>query len=427
MKIKNFKIYLVLAILVNIFLGTVLVADADSISGNPATNTLSSQGNNSLASNNITLGTPKITPTGNPHQCLREVSGEIDIKYAPRRRPLDLVVIQDTSGSFGDKMKVVQTKLKEIVKNMNPEDRMMIVGYSAPAYKNPHRVTSEEEAEKKAEEIYKERDNYLKDVVKKPNPDANTKVERSKIWTYLSLTDNKSDYESKIDSFVQGDMTSTASGMYYALKEYKKAVANEAVDKDRETVFLVITDGIANIRLDGAACIKAEASDYSKFRFYDRKSFYKQILKEVGRIAKEITDSKSTKDGIQGNPYKFAVAFWENDQTAGFTGETDAYPEQKGLNGKAAYNLAKDYSNGEFKKMVSPTFSDPSKKLHFNDSDVSKLVDDVYNAISEIQKPRTDIISMTFNKGFDLQSLDDCKLESKEALSKNDLKKVNAL
>ena len=63
------------------------------------------------------------------------------------------------------------------------------------------------------------------------------------------LTNNFTSAKNGINKITPDSGTPTASGLQFALAEYEKAKGQN--DPDRETVFLLVTDGVANIRKDG--------------------------------------------------------------------------------------------------------------------------------------------------------------------------------
>ncbi|MBC1606141.1 hypothetical protein HCJ39_15595, partial [Listeria rocourtiae] len=162
----------------------------------------------------------------------------IPVKKASREKKLDLVIVQDLSGSFRDTYSNVADKLKEAIDMMNPViDRSQFVGYTSikktdttlPIYSDPKTILepmNEGQFNEFFNVIYQ---NEMTDSI------ADTKT------TIDNITKNK----------LYGNGTPTAYGIQKALENYK---ANNPVKvANRETLFLIVTDGFPNGDIGGNA------------------------------------------------------------------------------------------------------------------------------------------------------------------------------
>lgn len=76
--------------------------------------------------------THKIEKTTSDNICIREVEGTIDFTLpAPEtKRPVDIVVVQDASGSYGGNANQAKQSLSDIVDMLDfSQDRMMVTSY----------------------------------------------------------------------------------------------------------------------------------------------------------------------------------------------------------------------------------------------------------------------------------------------------------
>ncbi|AQY49935.1 putative peptidoglycan linked protein [Listeria weihenstephanensis FSL R9-0317] len=162
----------------------------------------------------------------------------VPVKKTAREKKLDLVIVQDLSGSFRDTYPSVASELKEAIDLMNPViDRSQFIGYTSikatdtalPIYSDPKTTLEVQNAGQYNEffnVIYK---NEMTDSV------ANTKA------AIDNVTSNQ----------LYGNGTPTAYGIQKALEEYQSK--NPVKEAGRETLFLVVTDGFPNGDINGTA------------------------------------------------------------------------------------------------------------------------------------------------------------------------------
>ncbi|SDB91948.1 isopeptide-forming domain-containing fimbrial protein [Shouchella lonarensis] len=134
------------------------------------------------------------------------------------RVPIDLVFVQDASGSFRHTIDTVKSTLNEVIDLLYPESRVQLTTFRGA----------------------------------KGNKTADGNVQEID-WSYnvhtaQPLTSDFAQAKAAVNAFEIGSATPTASGLKEALESYE---SNKGDIQDRQTVFVLITDGVANTRLDG--------------------------------------------------------------------------------------------------------------------------------------------------------------------------------
>jgi len=228
-----------------------------------------------FAANTVEAVQHKVITKSTGNMCLREHEGELSFKWpAPKQKKVDFVIVQDASGSFKKTMPNVKKALSNIVDQLNPAtDRIMVTSYQDyRGYKDSNgRVLG----------------NYSNGV---------------KTTLQSQLTSSFTLAKSGIDKIEANSGTPTVSGLQFALAEYEKAKGQN--DPDRETVFLLVTDGVANVRKDGYIYkLTNQITDEGKgYKSSEYGQDYKGALKEVTDEAQKIKNAG----------YKLVTAFWED-------------------------------------------------------------------------------------------------------------------
>lgn len=223
--------------------------------------------------------THKIKKTTSDNICIREVEGTIDftLPVPEEKKPLDIVVVQDASGSYAGNENQVKQSLRDIVEMLDlSQDRMMVTSYKGfngwRSYTNLH--------------------NY-----------ENGNIYDSRIGTRLittnhtGLSNNRNTLRNGINQITFDDATPTASGLQFAKNQYQAATAGEDLS-NRKTVFILITDGVANIQLDGYIHLNRQIGT----AWSEANQLYAQTFAEVVRVAGE----------VKGLGYEVVSAYWEN-------------------------------------------------------------------------------------------------------------------
>ncbi|MEX1451908.1 isopeptide-forming domain-containing fimbrial protein [Enterococcus sp. GC34] len=153
--------------------------------------------------------------------CKRILEGQAAFPVqAGETEPVDLVVVEDASGSFSDNFPHVRQAIDEVVQGLSDQDRVMLASYRGGK-------------------------NYM-------FSDGTTKVnqwdEPLNVRINTELTYDKTQFVSNFGDVRTYGGTPTAKGLELALNRYNETHGDLT---NRKTYFLLVTDGVANTRLDG--------------------------------------------------------------------------------------------------------------------------------------------------------------------------------
>ncbi|WP_242261577.1 isopeptide-forming domain-containing fimbrial protein, partial [Bacillus cereus group sp. BfR-BA-01453] len=216
--------------------------------------------------------TLKTNETGN--MCYREHEGQLKFQWPLHKKKIDFVIVQDASGSFKDSIGSVKNALKQTVEQLNPKyDRVLVTSYQD--YKGYKAMNGS--------------------ILNNNGPGVKTNL-------HSGLNSGLESAKQGIDNIKPFSGTPTASGLQFALQQYEQQKG--ANDPDRETIFLLVTDGVANVQLDGYIYKTSNrVSDWTgKAYSGEYHQDYKGAMNEVTSIAND----------IKGKGYKLVTAFWEN-------------------------------------------------------------------------------------------------------------------
>ncbi|NSV00290.1 isopeptide-forming domain-containing fimbrial protein [Enterococcus faecalis] len=153
--------------------------------------------------------------------CKRILEGQAAFPVqAGETEPVDLVVVEDASGSFSDNFPHVRQAIDEVVQGLSDQDRVMLASYRGGK-----------------QFIFP--DGKVK--INSADYDMNVRVD-------TQLTHDKSQFVSGFGDVRTYGGTPTASGLKLALDTYNQTHGDLT---NRKTYFLLVTDGVANTRLDG--------------------------------------------------------------------------------------------------------------------------------------------------------------------------------
>ncbi|MBM9830556.1 isopeptide-forming domain-containing fimbrial protein [Enterococcus faecalis] len=219
--------------------------------------------------------------------CKRILEGEAVFPVVEgETEPVDLVVVEDASGSFSENFPMVRSAIDEVVQGLTDKDRVMLASYrGGRQYMFPDGTTR------------------VNDGDKELNVRVNT-----------PLTFDKGQFVSNFGSVRTYGGTPTAKGMKLALDEYN---ATHGDLTNRKTYFLLVTDGVANTRLDGYLH-KTNTNDWiseypdpnhpsgtwgaSNYVSVEYSNDYQGAAEEVLALNQEVTNEG----------YEMINAFWES-------------------------------------------------------------------------------------------------------------------
>ncbi|UQF73796.1 isopeptide-forming domain-containing fimbrial protein [Enterococcus faecalis] len=153
--------------------------------------------------------------------CKRILEGQAAFPVqAGETEPVDLVVVEDASGSFSDNFPHVRQAIDEVVQGLSDQDRVMLASYrGGKQFMFPDGKTK----------------------INSADYDMNVRVN-------TQLTYDKSQFVSGFGDVRTYGGTPTAPGLKLALDTYNQTHGDLT---NRKTYFLLVTDGVANTRLDG--------------------------------------------------------------------------------------------------------------------------------------------------------------------------------
>ena len=214
--------------------------------------------------------------------CIRTIEGEITFTRPLVQKYIDLVIVQDASGSFANTIGTMKNGLKAVVDKLNATngDRVMVT-----TYQNGNRYQ------------------WYKIVGGQQQKDGSVKTGSGGTWapvkvqTRYALGNNFPAAKTAIQDITVNGATPTARGLQYALQQYnsKRTSLGDTGDLMRETVFLLVTDGVANVRLpdgtsgdDGTLWLDKGQASGSNPGFNEKYQDYKTAIDQAGGIANQI-------------------------------------------------------------------------------------------------------------------------------------------
>ncbi|WP_416829260.1 isopeptide-forming domain-containing fimbrial protein [Ectobacillus polymachus] len=273
--------------------------------------------------------------------CLREYEGQLKFQWPSNKKKVDLVIVQDASGSFQNTLPNVKKSLKSIVDQLDPQnDRVMVTSFQ----------------------------DYL--GFKKMNGSVLDKSGTGIKTTLQSgLNSGLQSAKNGIDKINANSGTPMASGLQFALQQYEQAKGQ--ADPDRETVFLLVTDGVANVQLDGYIYKETnQLTDTGKgYSSLEYGQDYKGALSQV-------TDQANL---IKGKGYKLVTAFWEDKKALS---ASDQYYTKYDVVGPYAQNALQNMATKPEWFVLSNNIEEFTKKLFDTVTEVTKndkMVLDFYN------------------------------------------------
>ena len=250
-------------------------------------------------------GNTKITQNG----CSRKIEKTEKISWRLPRKPVDLVILQDASGSFKNTIPNVQNALKtlttfvkeeeydennpRLVKTDNPDtsDRVMMATFQGADGYNYY---------------YNNDFTGRKDVYGSWGPDYDYKYKAS------NLSSDQNDIHQFINNIKVAGGTPTVPAIDDVIAQYNERKGNMA--NGRKTIFLLITDGVANGKRDPDGKIRLEYSDYRNnilTRAWNFNELTEASQNVLGRV-KEVKEASTRLKNVVGSEGTVVVGFWED-------------------------------------------------------------------------------------------------------------------
>ena len=255
-----------------------------------------------------------------------------ETEWSVPRKPIDLVILQDTSGSFKNTIGGVKAALKTLTtpvkQTENDPDNPRLVFTDTPETSDRVMVGSFQGLDGSItyDKWYSEYD-YNERVWKQGyRSDTNFKKYES-YYAYnpgykvesTDLIKDSNGIHNFIDNMETEGGTPTVPALEEVLAKYKSAVQNspEKMKNERKTVFLLITDGVANgvRRPDGKVVI--EYSGYRQDQLIkawglDSSYYGMEASQNILARAKELTEAGKKLKNELGSNSSVVVGFWED-------------------------------------------------------------------------------------------------------------------
>ena len=249
--------------------------------------------------------------------CYRKVKKTEKTQWTVPRKPIDLVILQDASGSFEKTIPSVKNALKRLTTYVKPEQ------YNET---DPHLVSTGDPDT--TDRVFVSAYQGLDQVRYFDNEDftgaINTYTNEGitgKHYQFSSsdLTSDQKSIHSFIDNITVGGGTPTVPGITDVLAAYNSQKGE--MKNGRKTVFLLVTDGVANgYRLpDGNVVMdKSYARTYKLQPAWGLgQNYFPEAAQDIVSRANELKEAGNTLKNAVGSEGSVVIGFWE--RVAGFT------------------------------------------------------------------------------------------------------------
>ena len=241
--------------------------------------------------------------------CYRKIKKSDKTKWTVPRKPVDLVILQDASGSFRNTIPNVQNALRtlttfvseenydennpRLVKTDNPDtsDRVMMATFQGADGYNYY---------------YNNDFTGRKDTYGSWGADYDYKYKSS------NLSSDQNDIHQFIDNIKVAGGTPTVPAIDDVIAQYNQIKGNMA--NGRKTIFLLITDGVANGKRDPDGKVRLEYSDYRNnilTRAWNFDNLTEASQNVLGRV-KEVKEASTRLQNVVGSEGTVVVGFWED-------------------------------------------------------------------------------------------------------------------
>ena len=243
--------------------------------------------------------------------CYRKIEKTDATDWTVPRKPIDLVILQDASGSFRETIPSVKRALKRLTTYVSPEQ------YDET---NPYLVKTDDPrtTDRVFVASYQGLDQvrYFNNNDFSGNPaDTFTDPDTTgKHYTYgnSGLTSDQKKVHKFIDNIAVDGGTPTVPAIQDTIAQYNRVKGN--MENGRKTVFLLVTDGVANgYRLPGSNTV---VMDKSYTRTWDIQrawgvDSYPEAAQDITGRANELRDAGNQLKAAVGSEGSVVVGFWE--------------------------------------------------------------------------------------------------------------------
>ena len=243
--------------------------------------------------------------------CYRKIKKSEKTQWTVPRKPIDLVILQDASGSFRKTIPSVKNALKRLTTYVSPEQ------YNE---NDPHLVKTGDSrtTDRVFVASYQGLDQvrYFNNNDFSGNPtdtftDPNT---TGKHYTYgnSGLTSDQNEIHKFIDNIAVDGGTPTVPAIQDTIAQYNSVKGN--MENGRKTVFLLVTDGVANgYRLPGSNTVVMDKSYTRTWAIHSAWGVdsYPEAAQDITGRANELRDAGNQLKAAVGSEGSVVVGFWE--------------------------------------------------------------------------------------------------------------------
>ncbi|MGX7112455.1 hypothetical protein ACWOBT_06465, partial [Gemella cuniculi] len=299
------------------------------------------------------------------------------------RKPIDLVILQDASGSFQNTISGVKEALKTLTTpveankydsetprlvftdNQETSDRVMVASFQGL---DGYRIYDDYETT-----YYRYGNTYYSRNIYKSDSNF-TGDSQYGVWENSTkfkvestgLVSNSRDIHNFIDNIVVGGGTPTVPAIKKVIQDYKNkvTVSQAQMKNERKTVFLVITDGVANGVMDDNGNVVIQYSGWrnSILRTQWNLSTTTEASQNITARAKELSEVGKDLQEAVGKNGSVVVGFWED--VVGLSRENQYYTAYKeGFSGTSV-NIGDDHSVQDIFSSALKSIASPDKMVN---------------------------------------------------------------
>ncbi|WP_303972436.1 isopeptide-forming domain-containing fimbrial protein [Streptococcus merionis] len=324
-------------------------------------------------------GEPKISREG----CKRVIEKTEKVEWKLPRQPIDLVILQDASGSFSNTIGSVKKALVDLTTPTTSEK------YDE---KNPRLVFTNDAktTDRVFVSSYQGVNNVKYYSSNRTRDFAKEEARQSYSWqgykyANSGLLTNQSQVHSFINKISVGGGTPTVPAIDDVLKDYETAkLKGGGMANNRKTVFLLVTDGVANAYRDSSD--KKVYIDVSNKRLrsygYPVNNFYEGAQDYLTR-SKELKDAGDRIKKAIGSTGTVVVGFWEDVNSQKKQYESGVY-ESRGLDPNDSRSVQSIFHEA-LKTVASPDKEVNGAKTSFyvnEQSDAKRFSDNILKAVT---------------------------------------------
>ncbi|MBY5035021.1 isopeptide-forming domain-containing fimbrial protein, partial [Streptococcus gallolyticus] len=369
-----------------------------------------------IFANAVDLGAVSVNTRASQEGCAIKIETVEQVEWKIPRTPIDLVILQDTSGSFENTIGRVQQALTTLTTPVDAEKydennpRLVFTGDTSTTDRVMVNTFQGIDGGRRYSTYYGNDFGHLEATVSQP-VSAQYKYQPSALMTSIAQIQNA------INAFRPDGGTPTVPAIDDTIKEYNRIKGDMA--NGRKTVFLLITDGVANGYRDPND--NRVYIDRSLERTYMLQqdwgtTQWPEAAQDYLARAKELTDKGAELKKTLGDNSKVVVGFWEDiDSFTTYTQYGKIYLND--LNSPAAGTRLRLSDNRSVQKVfhealtniASPDEVDENtgekKTYYVNESDINVFSEKILKSVADALKKENVKGEFTVTPGYTVDSV----------------------